>query len=761
MERRRIALSLFLVSFVSLALEAILFRLFSFLFGHHFVSLIVALATLGYGASGSLSGFVGKKFKERISFFFCLSLVLCLLAFALLPLDVYEFFVRPAQWFYLVLLLFLSFLPFFFHGLLQVFAFELFPELFSSFYALNFLGSALGVGVAVLLLFVLDELKVILLLLALLLFWNAKKYAKLWVLAIAPFFFLPIQPFLSPYLPSRALLVIPDTELLRVYRSPVEVLEVFSAPHERLGLGLSPRFRDVPPQSFVLVFDHTSSSPFPKSVDPGFLGHFLVRLPFEVVHPEKVLCIEEREGLPVYAAAFCHVQNVDFVTRSPLFATFLKDFVPSFPARVHVALPRKFLSARHSFWDTVFVRVPVGRAAVFPGSFSFAEDFLFTREGLEALLESLSPRGMAVFSLFLQNPPSVLPKMVLLLRKVLGEGALRERMVILKCLDFALLLLKKTPWNNGERDKLSRLVREFSFDFVYAPWSEEMERVFTTEKRYYTSVLLALEGKTESLFDLRPPRDSRPYFLNFFAFRALGITREELGKRWLPFGGAGFLLVLLVLVIVGSFSTGFVLLPPLWQRPKVSGNRLLCILGGICTGVGFMFVEIPLFVYLVMLWGFPLYTFSLLLMVLLFFSGLGSLHVFRRKTFFSIPFSRMYPFLLLACFFGLPLLGKHVLPLPPLYSFLLVLPLCALLGYLLGFPFPLLSERVRRLTPTLFEEVFAWNGFFSVLSSLSAHLVLLFFGLWAALLVAFLAYVFFSFLLCSLFSRERDKTHRP
>jgi hypothetical protein len=402
----------------------------------------------------------------------------------------------------------------------------------------------------------------------------------------------------------------------------------------------------------------------------------------------------------------------------------------------------------------------VGRAAIFPGSFSFAEDFLFTREGLETLLESLSPRGMVVFSLFLQNPPSVLPKVVLLLREVLGEEALRERMIVLKCLDFALLLLKKTPWNDGERGKLSQLVRAFSFDFVYAPWSEEVERVFTTEKRYYASVLSALEGETESLFDLRSPRDSRPYFLNFFAFRAFGITWKELGKRWLPFGGAGFLLVLLVLIIVGSFSAGFVLLPPLWQRLGVSRDRLLCILGGICTGVGFMFVEIPLFVYLVMLWGFPLYTFSLLLMVLLLFSGLGSLHVFRRKALFSVPFFRTYPFFLLACFFGLPLLGRYVLPLPPLYSFLFVLPLCALLGYLLGFPFPLLSERVRRLAPVLFGEVFAWNGFFSVLSSLSAHLVLLFFGLWVALLVAFLAYTFFSFSLCSLFSRERDETYR-
>lgn len=760
MEEKRIALSLFLVSFVSLALEAVLFRLFSFLFGHHFVSLIVALAILGYGASGSLSGFVGKKLKERIPFFFCLSLAFCLLAFALFPLDVYEFFVRPVQWIYLVVLLFLSFLPFFFHGLLQVFVFELFPGLFSSFYALNFLGSALGVGGAVLLLFVFDELKVILFLLAFLLFWSVKKYAKLWILAIAPLFFLPIQPFLSPYLPSRALLTIPDTELLRVYRSPAEIVEVFSAPHERLGLGLSPRFRGIPPQSFILVFDRTSPFSFPKDVDSGFLEHLLVRLPFEVVRPEKVLCIEEREGLAVYAAAFCHVRDIDFVTKSSLFAAFLRDFVPLFPARVRVALPRKFLSARDSFWDAIFVRVPVGRATVFPGSFSFEEDFLFTREGLEALLESLSPRGMVVFSLFLQNPPSVLPKMVLLLREVLGKRALQERMVVLKCLDFALLLLKKTPWSDGEKNQLSQLVRGFSFDFVYAPWGEEIERVFTTEKRYHNSVLLALEGKTGGLFDLRPSRDSRPYFLNFFSLRAIRITWEELGKRWLPFGGAGFLLVLLVLVIVGGFSTGFILLPSLWQRPGVSRNRLLCILGGICTGVGFMFVEIPLFVYLVILWGFPLYTFSLLLMVLLFFSGLGSLHVFRRKASLSLPFFRAYPFFLLACFFGLPFLGRYVLSLPPLCSFLFVLPFCALLGYLLGFPFPLLSERVRRLAPALFGEVFAWNGFFSVLSSLSAHLMLLFFGLWIAFLVAFLAYLFFSFSLCSLFSRERNEAYR-
>lgn len=761
MERREVARLVFLVSFACLACETILFRLLAFLFGYHFVSLLVALATLGYGASGSLAPLLSQRFKRHVPYLFGISLLLCGVVFAFLPLDVYQFFVQPVQWVYLGVLLLVVFLPFFFHGLLQVVSFELFPESFPSFYALNFIGSALGVAGALLVLLFCDELHALFVLVVLLGLVGAKGKRRVLALSFLPFVFLPLRPFLSPYSPSRTLLLIPETKLLRMYRSPTERLEVFSSPYQRIGWGLSPLFRGIPPQAFTLVYDHTNAFSFPEKADPSFLQHLLVILPFEILRPEHLLVVEEREGLAVYAAAFCGVRGIDFVTKSSLFASFLKDSVPSFPAQVHVALPRKFITTGSSLWDMIFVRVPVGRATVFPGSFSFEEDFLFTVEGMESMFRALTPQGVGVFSLFLQNPPSVLPKLVLLLREALGEEFVRERLIVVKSLDFALVLVKRAPWREEEIEGISRFVRRLSFDFVYGPWSEgEMEQVFQTGKRYYEAVRAALEGKEFGLFDLRPSRDDRPYFVNFFRLRALRETLEGVGKRWLPFGGAGFLVVLFVLGVVGGFSAGFVLLPALWGKQHSSPYRVRFLLGGICTGTGFMFVEIPLFTYLGALVGFPLYAFSLLLVVLLFFSGLGSFSVFKRGSTFPRVLLYGHALVLLGCFLSLSFLRGTVLGFLPLLSFLCVLPVLALLGYFLGFPFPLLSQGVRCFAPSLFGEVFAWNGFFSVLSSLLAHTVSLFWGLRVAFLIAVFAYFSFSLLLGPFLPGERDKENR-
>ncbi|WP_017873237.1 hypothetical protein [Candidatus Caldatribacterium saccharofermentans] len=760
MERKVLAQRVFLVAFICLAGEMVLFRLLAFLFGHHFVSLPVALATLGYGASGTLYPLLSERFRRFIFPLFGLSLLASAAVFLFLPLDVYQFFVHPLQWVYLGGLLFVVFFPFFFHGLLQVTAFELFPEFFPSLYALNFVGSALGVGGAFLLLFVLDELRALFALLVLLTFAGNRGKKRLFALCFLPFLFLPLQPFLSPYAPSRAITALPDTYLLGVYRNPAEYLEVFASPHARFGLGLSPLFQRLPPESFILIHDHVTTAYFPQRVDSDFLEHLLMSLPFQAFRPGRALVVEERDGLAVYAAWAAGVQAVDFITKSSLFSTFLKEHVPFFPARVHVGLPRKFIAARRAFWDMVVLRVPVGRATVFPGGFSFEENFLLTVEGVRDLFQALDARGVVVFSFFLQNPPSVLPKLVLLLREVLGEE-LRERLLVVKSLDFALLLVKKTPWTRDDLENVFSLVRKYAFDFVYGPWNEEeMEKVFHTGKRYYRAVCAALEGKGSKLFDLRPPQDSRPYFGNFLRLSALAEALKEVGKRWLPFGGAGFLVVLFTLAVMGGFSGFFILLPCFFRKRPPSRYRFRLSLGGVLTGVGFMFVEIPLIVYLHMLLGFPLYAFSLLLGALLLFSGLGSFFVFCKGTAFPRFLLLSHAAVLLGCFLGLFGLRETLLGFSSLGSLCVVLPILALVGWFLGFPFPLLSQGIQHTAPHLFGEVFAWNGFFSVFSSLLAHLVSLFWGLWIALFFAILAYLAFSLLLYPFFPGEGNKANR-
>ena len=62
---RLFLLSLALISAASLGYEILLMRLFSIIQWHHFAYMIISLALLGYGASGTFLSILGDRFRRR------------------------------------------------------------------------------------------------------------------------------------------------------------------------------------------------------------------------------------------------------------------------------------------------------------------------------------------------------------------------------------------------------------------------------------------------------------------------------------------------------------------------------------------------------------------------------------------------------------------------------------------------------------------------------------------------------------------------
>ena len=747
-EETKLSLSLLGVAAVALAVETLTMRIFSFVFGYHFVSLVISLALLGYGAAGSLFSHLPRWFKENIPYFLALFLLLFAGGLIFLPLDVYQFWVNPCNWFYFALLLFLAFLPFFAHGSYQLHIFELYPVSFPRFYAANLVGSSLGIGISYLILIFLDELKA-LIFLALFSLISVRKNRKFLPLFLATgiiLFFFPGEIFLSPYAPSQAIKEIEGNQLLETYHSPAELVEVFYTPYSRLASGLSSNFSGFPPPSWTLIYDKHQSQLFPIFPDFSLLEHTLYYLPVDIFSPVRILIVEGRGGLEGYLASCLELEKLDWVVSSSLFVSFLKDY-PLFCSEPRFIFPRKFL-AQEEEYDLIFLEVPIPQAAIFPGSFSFQEDFLFTVEGMQSVFASISQGGVAVFSLFLQNPPAVLPKLINLIKEAWEErDGLGRHLVIVKNLDFALLMVKKSPWEEKELGGMKERVAKERFDFIYYPGirEEEAETVFQTQKRYYQIVENVLSAKEiESVFDLRPPRDNRPYFSNFFRLAQLPEAWINLGKRWLPFGGSGFWLVVLILVLVVTLAF-FLILFPTWQGEKdvLPPVRILKI-GGMLTGAGFMLMEISLFIKLEMIVGLPFYTFSLLLLILLICSGLGSWRMRRGLSFREVKILTWLHPLALSVYFGFLLLFKGKLLSLPMWGSVMVtfFPL-AIVAYLCGLPFPLLSQLSSTFHPRFFGQIFAWNGFLSVISSLVAYLFSIFWGLEVMLYLVVIIYLIF------------------
>jgi len=736
------SIQLFILSLCALAVEMILFRLFAFLAGFHFVSLIISLALLGYGASGTLFHFYPIAMRPFLPHFFVLGIAAVLAGFVALPLDVYEFWTYTIYKFNLIILIILTSMPFFYHGLYQIHIFDKYPDHFPRFYSLNLIGSAAGVVIGVVLLRFLSEIQSLICIMGIgcLTLWNQKKLFLSSLLLTGILLFMPINLKISDYSPTRQLRLIPDNQLLYTLHNPSQNLEVFLTPHSRAATGLSMLYRGIPPSSYSLITDYTHQLIFPYQPSQEFINYTLFSLPLRVFNPRDVLCIECDWGYEMYAMYYSGV-NGKIVTSSPLYREFLKNIYPPFPFEIEVAFPRKYLSQVPSQYDLIFLQVPIGNAEIFPGSFSMEENYLFTIEGFCSVFDHLSNEGKVVISFFPQTPPMVLLKLLDLVSRAWGGlDLLKNRMIIIKNLDFVSMMVSNQVFNQFEIEKVHHEVSVYGFDFIYYPGigEEEAEVVFQNQKLNYRTVMDYFQDPSKTLrkssYQVEAPHDKKPYFFHFFRWNQLKDTLYNLGKRWLPFGGAGFLFVLFILLVIIALSFFFILIPGrvLLGRKKLqfNGQREL-ILAAIITGVGYMLIEIPVIIQLEMIIGFPIYTFALVLAVLLVFSGLGSRYVekIRSNRFFS-NLILIHPLAILGFFLFINLFRNWLLKLPGIISLLAVLLPFSLVAFIVGMPFPILSKLTHQRNPDFFQMVFAWNGFMSVIASLFSHLVAIEYGIY-------------------------------
>ncbi|MEW8627624.1 MAG: spermidine synthase, partial [Candidatus Thiodiazotropha sp.] len=112
-------ISLMLLSASALGYELLLMRLFSIIQWHHFAYLVIALALLGYGISGSLlylrPAIVLSRFSQLYSIALLLFAITSISGFMLaqsISFNIEELFWNPAQTLRLILIFLLLALPF-------------------------------------------------------------------------------------------------------------------------------------------------------------------------------------------------------------------------------------------------------------------------------------------------------------------------------------------------------------------------------------------------------------------------------------------------------------------------------------------------------------------------------------------------------------------------------------------------------------------------------------------------------------------------
>ena len=154
--------SIFLISAAALAYEILLMRLLSIIQWHHFAYMIISLALLGYGASGTFLALTRRWLQEHFAVvyiasavLFGVSMVVCFALAQRVPFNALEVMWDPMQYLYLLLIYLLLFVPFFFAASCIGLAFIQYQERISRIYLSDLLGAGTGALGIIMLLFVL------------------------------------------------------------------------------------------------------------------------------------------------------------------------------------------------------------------------------------------------------------------------------------------------------------------------------------------------------------------------------------------------------------------------------------------------------------------------------------------------------------------------------------------------------------------------------------------------------------------------------
>lgn len=776
---RRLGIGLAGIALATLAFEALLLRVFSLAQWYHFAFMVVSIALLGYGASGTLlalrPGLVGagvERWLGRLAWAFTLSILAAYLFVNLLPFDSYRIAWDRRQAFLLVGHYVALAVPFLASGLAMGLLLTRYPGQAGTLYGANLVGSALGCLLVPLLL---PHLGAGGTLVAICLVgwcaaavlasrptpwetgaWAASGLGLLALLATHPAW---LEVRLSPYKGLSQALLHPEAEVVYSRWNAYSRVDVVAGIGFRSAPGLSAAFRGVPPAQWSLFVDGDARSPVMgaggSAEDPAAweaLRHLPTALPFRLRPGARALVVEPRGGLDVLVALGEGAGGITAVEGNPLVVQAVAHVLAGSPhnpyahPRVQVVLRegRPFLQDTGEIYNVILFSLADPFRPLTSGAYSLSEHYLYTVEAAQAAYEHLGPGGLLVLHRWLQWPPSESVRAGALLLEAMeraGEPAPAQSLAVLRTWSTALLMARRGAWTAEELAALRHFAREEQYDLVYLPdiAPDEVNRFSQyDEPAYYQAFQALVHGGDraafyrQATFDVRPPTDDRPFFFHFFRWKQTPDVLRNLGRTWQPFGGSGYFVLVALLALALLAAGAFILLPMAVGGRVVRRGRAAVTLYFGALGLGYLLVEIPLIQQFILFLDQPIYAFVAVLFSLLLFSGMGSLWggkmprgaglwVLAGAAVAAPPVLR----LVFATTLGWPLAARA----------LLGCALLAPLGFLMGMPFPWGIAALEGRPPGTIPWAWAINGSTSVVASVLASMVAVSWGfrwvLWA------------------------------
>lgn len=812
---RGVLWALALLSAATLAFEISLTRIFAIAQFYHFAFMIVSLALLGSGASGAaLARLPGWSRLPRASAMAYAGWGLALTTIGSYLLTLYV----PFDSFRIALdwrqagVLFLHYLalatPFFCSGLAVGGLLSASPGEENRVYAATMAGSAAGCLLAIVGPAYVGEEGMVLVVAAMgvaasllvhmkarpqrVLVWGAHLSALLACLGLASALppFLRIQ--LSPYKALSYTLLYPDATVTWQRSNSFSRVDVVHTSSIRSLPGRGFLCTAMPPPQRGLAIDGDDLSPI-SSATPGFdqqpfTGCLLGALPYQLRPAARALVLEPRGGFDVLLALSEGASHVTAIESNPLIVEAVRREGPwagnlydDSRVRVIVDDPRAYAgrsvtNEENGRFDLIVLSLTAPQRPVMSGAYSLSEDYTYTVQAFEDYMALLNDDGLLVVTRWLQVPPSESIRAFALAVEAVEQrgGDAPASLVALRSYQQMLILARQGAFTDTDLVQVRAFAEHNAFDLVYAPdlQLDEVNRYnILPAPDYYNVCLDLLQASDRDAwyraypFDITPPTDNHPFFGHFFKWGQLDAVLESAGHIWQPFGGAGYVVLIVLLTLAVLASLLLVWIPFLisrWRKPTKPASPTLTttpffyrdgapspqdtpqeagasrvLLYFTLLGLGYLCAEIPMLQWFILFLGNPAWSMATVLFALLLFSGVGS-YISRR-----IPLRAALlaiPLLLVIYAIGVPLLFRAAIGAPLVARIALSIAVLAPPGVLMGMPFPGGMASLCH-GPSLAPWAWASNGTASVIASILAALLALWWGFAAVLGVGALCYL--------------------
>ncbi len=383
---------------------------------------------------------------------------------------------------------------------------------------------------------------------------------------------------------------------------------------------------------------------------------------------------------------------------------------------------RFFIRSSKQLYDVLVFDNSISQVAVSSGSFTLAESYLFTVEGMMDYISHLKPGGV----MYLSNPYIDGPRFATVLReafKRLKRPDFDKCIMIFDEPDPAYhkckILLKNGPFTTAEAEILARYGASIGQGLIYSPYShtgtkeERLIRSENIEREYYLSDT-----------DIRPSTDDWPFFSQRIKPENASITRGVSAVSF--FYPQPFYLLREVTTQVVFYCALFLIVPLIFLNLKgfrKLPHKFASIIYFSSLGLGFMLLEIVMMQKYTLLLGHPIFAFAVVLSSLLISSGSGSMFSHRFKNPYRAIFTGLTGIILATVFsyIFVLLLSQTMIGWALAVRMIIIIILIAMSGFFMGFMMP---SGIRAISANEEGSSIPWmwsiNGVFSVLASFVA-----------------------------------------